>query len=80
MPPVGGNAVKHMGKLIYSLALRVDLADDWFMGKVKIVTSCSPFNSLTAFFGHHRWGSADPSPVILNSSAINPLPLKEVQL
>lgn len=45
--------------LICALALMLDLADEGFVGKVKIVTSHSPFKSLTAFFGNHGSGKVD---------------------
>ena len=51
--------MKRLGRLICILARRLDLADDGFMGKVKIVTRPSPLKSLTAFFGNQGSGKVD---------------------
>ena len=53
MPSEGWNALKRLEMFVSALAPTLDLADDGFMGKVKIVTPHSPFISLAAFFGNH---------------------------
>ena len=56
----GWNAVKRLGRLVSARAPRLGLADDRFMGQVKIVTPHSPLSSLAAFFGNHGSGKLIP--------------------
>ena len=61
--------MKRLKMLICALAPRLDLADDGFMGKVKIVTPHSPLSSLTAFFGNHGSGKVDSPDLPLGGQA-----------
>jgi hypothetical protein len=51
--------MKRQGRLICALARMRNLADEGFMGKVKIDPPHSPPKSLTAFFGNPGSGRVD---------------------
>ena len=61
--------MKRLGMLICAPAPRLDLADDGFMGKVKLVTPHSPLQSVAAFFGNHGSGKVDSHDLPLGRQA-----------